>query len=156
MNIAYLFNSDHEMFNGLYGFPILKNILETKALQSTNRNIKISVGDILTFSVVSQSKVRTNEAFYKLNEKVYTPQQFNYLIQPKLCDTSKIATVYCVYIKNILKEDALELHKNLIAFNPYLGAMDINFSNELHAYFFELSLIPSFRIFNKNYASLFA
>ena len=149
MNIAYLFNSDHEMFNGLYGFPILKNILETKALQSTNRNIKISVGDILTFSVVSQSKVRTNEAFYKLNEKVYTPQQFNYLIQPKLCDTSKIATVYCVYIKNILKEDALELHKNLIAFNPYLGAMDINFNNELHAYFFELSLIPSFRIFNK-------
>jgi hypothetical protein len=149
MNIAYLFNSDHEIFNGFYGFPILKKILETKVLQQTNRNIKISVGDILIFSTIAQSKDRTYEAFYKLNEKVYTPQQFNYLIQPKLRDTSKIATIYCVYIKNILKEDALKLHKNLIAFNPYLGAMDINFNNELHAYFFEFSLIPSFRIFNK-------
>lgn len=149
MNIAYLFNSDHEMFKGSYGFPILKYILETNALQPTNRNIKISVGDILTFSAISQSKVRTYEAFYKLNEKVYTPQKFNYLIQPKLRDTSKIATIYCVYIKNILEDNALELHKNLIAFNPYLGAMDINFNNELHAYFFEYSLIPSFRIFNQ-------
>ncbi len=119
MNIAYLFNSDHEMFNGFYGLPILKNILETKTLQATNRNIKILVGDVLTFSAISQSKTRTYEAFYKLNEKVYTPQQFNYLIQPKLRETSKIATIYCIYIKNILKEDALKLHKNLIDFNPY-------------------------------------
>ena len=28
MNVAFLFNSDHEIFNGFYGLPILKKILE--------------------------------------------------------------------------------------------------------------------------------
>lgn len=149
MNVAFLFNSDHEIFNGFYGLPIMKKILETNVLQNTNRNIKISEGDILTFSAISQSQDRTYEAFYKLNKKVYSPVFFKNLIQPKLENISKIATVYCVYIKNILENDAFLLHTKLIDYMPYLGSMDIDFNNKLHARFFEYSLVKKFRIYNK-------
>lgn len=149
MNIAFLFNSDHPLFNGSYGFPIKKKILETNILQGTNRNIKISVGDILTFSAILESKDRTYEAFYQLNKKVYTPTQFKNLIQPKLEDTSKEATIYCIYIKNILEKTALLLHEQLLNYQPYLGSMDIDFNNKLHVHFFEVLLIPRYRIFNK-------
>lgn len=149
MNIAFLFNADHHMFNGSYGFPIKKKILETNVLQETNRNIKISVGDILTFSTISQSKNRTYEAFYQLNKKVYTPSKFRNLIQPKLENASREKTIYCVYIKNILETTALLLHEQLLSYEPYLGSMDIDLNNRLHAHFFDFSLIPSYRIFNK-------
>ncbi len=149
MNIAFLFNSDHSIFGGYYGLPILKKVLETNVLQNTNRNMKISEGDILTFSAIAESQNRTYENFYKLNEKVYTPYKFNKLIQPKLQEISKIATIHCVYIKNILENTALLLHNKLISYEPYLGSMDINFNNKLHARFFEYSLITSYRIFNK-------
>ncbi|WP_151900319.1 hypothetical protein [Sulfurimonas hydrogeniphila] len=149
MNIAFLFNSDHPMFNGFYGLPILKTIIKTNVFQNTNRNIKISEGDILTFSAIAQSQNNTYEAFYKLNEKVYTPHKFNKLIQPKLQIVSKNATIHCIYIKNILKNTALALHEKLICYEPYLGAMDIDFNNKLHARFFEYSLVTKYRIFNK-------
>lgn len=149
MNVAFLFNSDHEIFNGFYGLPILKKILETNILQTTNRNIKISEGDILTFSAIARTKNNTYEDLYKLNKKVYSPLHFKNLIQPKLEDISKKATIHCVYIKNILESSALLLHSNLINYEPYLGSMDIDLNNKLHARFFEYSLIPNFRIFNK-------
>lgn len=149
MNVAFLFNSDHAVFNGFYGLPILKMILETNILQKTSRNITISEGDILTFSAIAKSKDRSYEAFYRLNKKVYSPSHFKNLIQPKLENISKKATVHCVYIKNILESSALLLNNKLIDYDPYLGSMDIDFNNTLHARFFEYSLIPKFRIFNK-------
>ena len=149
MNIAFLFNSDHEIYNGYYGGPILELVLKSNILQTTNRNIKVSVGDILTFSATSESETPTYDYFYKLNKKVYTPYKFNHLIQPKLENISKKSTIYCIFFQNILQNTAISLHNKLKNNDSYLGSMDINLNNQLHARFFKYSLITNYRIFNK-------
>lgn len=149
MNIAFLFNSDHEMYNGNYGRPILELILKSNVLQKTNRNIKISLGDILTYSIVAKSDTPTYDHLYKLNDMVYTPYNFKHLIQPKLKVTSRTSTIYCVFFQNILEETGKLLNQFLKSNDSYLGAMDINLSNLLHSKFFFVSLIKSYRILNK-------
>lgn len=149
MNIAFLFNSDHKMYNGNYGRPILELILKSNVLQKTSRNIKISLGDILTYSTVAKSDTPTYDYLYKLNDMVYTPYNFKHLIQPKLKDTSKTSTIYCVFFQNILEETGELLNQFLKSNDSYLGAMDINLSNLLHSKFFFVSLIKSYRILNK-------
>lgn len=150
MNIAFLFNSDHEIYNGFYGYPILELILKQCILQNINRNMKVSVGDIVTFSVASQSKTPTYEYFYELNKKVYTPYKFDYLIQPKLENISKKATIYCLFIQNMPDESALSMNNALKNDDTYLGAMDIDLKNIFHTHFFKKSLILSYRIQGKN------
>ena len=150
MDVAFLFNSDHESYGGFYGYPILELILQQNILQNTDRHMKISVGDIVTFSIASRSKTPTYEYFYKLNEKVYTPYQFNYLIQPKLEKVSREATIYCILFQNMTEHIAVSLHNQLTKNITYLGSMDIDYKNRFHLYFFKKSLIHSYRIQGKN------
>lgn len=56
MNIAFLFNSDHEIYNGFYGYPILELILKQCILQNINRNMKVSVGIYLLFQLHLKAK----------------------------------------------------------------------------------------------------
>ncbi|QFR43146.1 hypothetical protein [Sulfurimonas xiamenensis] len=156
MNVAFLFNSDHEKYNGFYGYPILKLILKQNIVQQSNRNIKVSVGDILTFSTASRSKTPTYEYFYELNKKVYTPHNFNYLIQPKLTDISKKATIYCVFFQNMNENTAISLHNSLKIDPSYLGSMDINLKDPYHIYFFKNSLITSYRLYGKKSSIFFS
>lgn len=156
MNVAFLFNSDHEKYNGFYGYPILKLILEKNIIQKSNRNIKVSVGDILTFSTASQSKTPTYEYFYELNKKVYTPHNFNYLIQPKLTELSRTVTIYCLFFQNMNEDTAISLHNSLKLDPSYLGSMDINLKNPYHVYFFKNSLITSYRLHGKKCSLFFS
>lgn len=150
MNIAFLFNSDHEIYNGFYGYPILELVLKQNILQKSNRNMKISVGDILTFSVISRNGAFSYQKFYELNKKVYTSLKFNHLIQPKLENISQKATIYCIFIQNINEELSYKLHKSLKNDDSYLGAMDVDLSNKYHFYFFKYCLILSYRVHSKN------
>ena len=59
MNIAFLFNSDHPTLGGLYGCEIMDKVLRTKVLQSEMRNMRISIGDILTYGATSRNKTPT-------------------------------------------------------------------------------------------------
>lgn len=155
MNIAFLFNADHPSMHGSYGFYILKKILKTNILQASKRNMKVSVGDILTFSAVSRSKTPTYEHLDKLNKLVYTPIIFDKLLHYELAETYKQATIYCWLFQNMTVDTATLLHNSLNKNSQiYLGAMDVDFTNELHLYFFRNSLIEQFRI-HDNVSSLF-
>lgn len=154
MNIAFLFNADHPSMNGMYGYHILKLILKTNILQNTKRNMKVSLGDILTYSAASQSNTPTYDYLEQLNRMVYTPNSFNKLLQDKLEDTYNKATVYCWLFQNITIEIANLLHNELKNNIIYLGAMDVDYSNSYHLFFFKNSLIETYRV-NKQVCSLF-
>ena len=155
MNIAFLFNSDHERFHGHYGSPIMESILRTGVLQAANRNMRISVGDILTFMTVSKSRTPTYDQLEKLCRSVYSPTNYDNLILERLEPTYSTATVYCWLFQNMNSNHANELHCALLKSEPaYLGAMDVIFSEATHLQFFRNSLIESYRL-QKNHCSIF-
>lgn len=145
MNIAFLFNSDDPVFGGYYGPPIMRLILKTGVLQNADRNMRVSVGDVLTFSAVSRSRNRTFAALQKLCKRVYRPVEFDRLEKEKLSETFTTATVYCWLFQNMTEETADMLNARLGESDYYLGAMDVEFSNPLHLSLFRNSLIEAYR-----------
>ena len=145
MNIAFLFNSDAPIYGGYYGPPIRDQILKTGVLQDTDRNMRASVGDVLSFMAVSRSQTRTYAALQELCEEVYLPIEFDRLDKEKLSATFTTATVYCWVFQNMTVETADMLHERLCESDSYLGAMDVEFSNPLHLSLFRNSLIEAYR-----------
>lgn len=66
MNVAFLFNSDDPKLGASYGLPIMESILATKVLQSKSRNMRVSIGDILTFMAASTSSTPTYAYLHQL------------------------------------------------------------------------------------------
>ena len=151
MNVAFLFNSDHHLLGSYYGYPIMKAILETGILQSVDRSMRISVGDILTYSNAMQYNLDHAE----LCQRVYQPVSLDHLYAKKLKDTFNTATIYCLLFQNMDLLTAQKIHSSLNSFPPYLGSMDIKFSNPLHLYFIQwgkwrkVLLIQKLRIYLK-------
>lgn len=155
MNIAFLFNSDHPSLSTSYGSSVMKNILSTGILQSEDRNMRISIGDILTYPAATQSSTPTFRYLNELCINVYTPDSYDNLISEKLYETFTTATVFCWLFQNMTSKCANALHNKLIKSDTsYLGAMDVTFSEPLHLRFFRNSLIESYRI-HKNKCSVF-
>ena len=146
MNVAFLFNSDHPSLGSYYGPPVMDMVLGSGILQGEGRPMRVSVGDILTFSAVSQSKNPTYDFLEKLCRKLYTPDSFDRLNYPKLEATFRTATIYCWLFQNIIKDVAENLHNKLLSSDSYLGAMDVNFSTPLHLQFFRNNLIEKYRL----------
>lgn len=149
MNVAILFNSDHPIFGGYYGNPILKRILETKVLQSASRHMRVSIGDILTYSAAAKSKTPTTSYLVKLCQKVYRPTEFDRLVRERLNETHGKTTVYCWLFQNMNTKIAEALHVRLLPDPVYLGAMDVDFSNPIHLHLFRNSLIEVYRLRGK-------
>ncbi|WP_131721631.1 hypothetical protein [Xanthomonas sp. NCPPB 1128] len=146
MNIAFLFNSDHPSLGGYYGPPVMDLILKTGILQNEVRSMRVSVGDILTFSAAGESKDPTYDYLVQLCRKVYVPNSFHHLNMEKLEATFRNATVYCWLVQNITSAAAQLLDQKLDPVDCYLGAMDVNFSTPLHLKFFRNSLIEKYRL----------
>lgn len=146
MNIAFLFNSDHPKLGGYYGPPVMDLILAANVLQKESRPMRVSVGDILTYSAASQSKQPTYDFLKKLCREVYAPISFNRLNRHKLEATFTTATVYCWLFQNMTQQAGEHLHRSLEANDCYLGCMDVDFSRPLHLQFFRNSLIENYRL----------
>lgn len=146
MNIAFLFNSDHPTLGGYYGGPVMDLVLGAGVLKGESRSMRVSVGDILTFGAVSQSKDRTYGALDKLCRAVYVPASFDRLKKPQLEATYTTATVYCWLFQNMTKVAAEKLDNKLQSSAFYLGCMDVIFSRPLHLQFFRNSLIEKYRL----------
>lgn len=142
MNVAFLFNSDHSELGTYYGFPIIKSVLKTGVLQSSKRSMRISIGDVLTYSYAI--KYRLNHT--KLCLEVYKPDLLNQLNTEKLKGIFNTATIYCLLFENMGLLAAQEMHKALSSFAPYLGSMDVKFSNPIHLHFFREYLVESYRL----------
>lgn len=108
--------------------------------------MRISVGDILTYSMASQSEDRTYAALDKLCRAVYVPASFDRINKPKLEATYTTATVYCWLFQNMTQNTAENLNRELQSAEFYLGCMDVTFSRPLHLKLFRNSLIETFRI----------
>ncbi len=149
MNVAFLFNSDHPLLGGFYGSPIMERILGTQVLQRTSRHMRVSIGDILTYSSVS-----TSEELENLCRGVYVPFSLDLLLKERLEKTYSTATVYCWLFQNITIEIVEKLHEKLISCDYYLGSMDVNFSLPIHLIFFRNYLCEMYRI-NSNKCWIF-
>ncbi|ENK1257747.1 hypothetical protein AB2066_004368 [Vibrio vulnificus] len=144
MNVAFLFNSDHSSFGGYYGIPILEKVLATGELQKSSRFMRVSIGDILTYSV---SAGKTYDQLEELCHKVYVPSNYDRISWTALRGTYRTATVYCLLFQNMDKNCADGLHNALKVAEPsYLGAMGVEFSNLLHLTFFRNYLWEVYRL----------
>lgn len=145
MNVAVLFNSDHQSLSGYYGPPIKRAILGTGVLQASSRMMRVSLGDVLTYSAVTQSKDRSIRHLTELCTSLYKPTDLDLLRYKELASTFTTATVYCWVFQNMTSQQATSMHSKLLSFGPYLGAMDVLFSNPLHLALFRNSLIEKYR-----------
>jgi len=121
-------------------------ILGTGVLQTANRNMRVSIGDILTYMRAANSSTPTVSYLEQLCRTVYHPVKFDRLIQERLTPTFKTSTVYCWLFQNITELIAQRLHTELKTAESYLGAMDIDFSKPLHLTFFRNELIEAYRL----------
>ncbi|WP_143136081.1 hypothetical protein [Burkholderia ubonensis] len=120
----------------------MEMILGVGALQGAGRYMRVSVGDILTYSL---SPRRTYSDLDSLCRTVYRPIKFDRLNMSRLEATFTTATVYCWLFQNISVSLAQDLHEGLVGNDSYLGAMDVDFSNPRHLIFFRNNLIEAYR-----------
>jgi hypothetical protein len=146
MNVAVLFNSDHPTLGGWYGASVMQRILGTNVLQSADRNMRVSVGDVLTFGAVSNSANRTIGRLIALCKEVYRPSQLDLLISDRLDDTHGKTTVFCWLFENMTPEVGRALHTELTSDPAYLGIMDVDFSLPVHLALFRNSLPEVYRL----------
>jgi len=151
LNIAFLFNSDHDSLSGYYGPEVLISILSANVIQRINRQMRVSIGDIPTYMASIGKGIKYLES---LCENVYTPVNYDQLNTNKLSDTYTKSTVYCWLFQNITVDAADKLHTYLNQNDKsYLGAMDVDFSDPIHLKFFRNSLIESYRL-KSSYCSI--
>lgn len=132
----------------------MDRILGTDVLQRTNRNMRISIGDIPTFSAAAQSKTPTIAFLVETCRRVYMPNAFDRLIIDRLEATYATTTVFCWLFQNMAVPVAEKLHTKLAPDPAYLCAMDVNFSKPLHLGFFRNSLCENYRLYG-NRSSVF-
>lgn len=154
MNIAFLFNSDHESLGCCYGLAVLKRILDTQELQRVNRHMRVSIGDILTTLTAIGKGKRSVSYLVELCHSLYKPKLFNQLIYERIEKTYGMANIYSWLFQNITIEIAENLHSKLSSDPSYLGAMDVDFSVPLQLKHFRNSLLESYRLRGK-YCSIY-
>lgn len=145
MNIAVLFNSGDPSLRGWYGGSILEMILKTDVLQHSEREMRIMVGDILTFSARDLG-IKTYADWAMLTSNVLVPIGWFRLNEKKLQSVLGANTIYTWVFQNMTLSIAEMLTKALWRKRAFLGALQIDFSNSLHLRFFRNSLIERYRI----------
>lgn len=146
MNVAFLFNSDHASLGGCYGPPVMDSILSTGVLQNSVRQMRVSIGDILTHMVGSQGSANPASYIKSLCNNLYQPIHFDRLDRNQLSATHATAIVFCWLFQNMTESVAQALHDRLNQDPSYLGAMDVDFSLPLHLAFFRNKLIEAYRL----------
>ncbi len=147
MNCAFLFNSSHSSLSGFYGHKILEKILSTSVLQSSQRSMRISVGDILPFAYDPETKEtrnigKANAAFENIPEGL---RFFNTQAGPITDDM----IIYCWIFQNISIDLMMDLHNQLRSDETYHGVLELDFSIQRHLVQFRNNLIEHYRFCGK-------
>jgi len=146
MNIAVLFNSGHATLGGWYGASVMHRILGANVLQTADRHMRVSVGDILTYSAASRSKKPTISHCIELCRRVYRPKELDLLITDRLEATHGKTTVFCWVFQNMTAQMAETLHAKLATDPAYLGIMSVDLSDPYQLRFFRNSLVEVYRL----------
>ena len=125
----------------------MDRILGAGVLQEANRHMRVSIGDILTYSAASASETPTVAFLVGLCRRAYQPKVFDKIIHERLEATHGKDTVFCWLFQNMTEPVGDALHKNLVSYPAYLGGMDVDFSDPLHLRFFRNSLCEEYRIY---------
>lgn len=136
MDIALLFNPQHPTLSGSYGYAVMRLILGTGVLQSSNRHMRISRGDVVT---------TTTEA----SKALYVPRNLDLLIHERKDALFRPAAIWCWQFQNATVEIAARLHEALLSCPSFLGAMDLNFSDALQLRAFRNSLPEVYRVMGR-------
>lgn len=144
MNIAFLFNSDHDDFGGSYGDPIREKVINSGVLQTCNRAKRFAEGDILTFS---RSKTYWE---YKLTTLSVLETDGLYLLKQDKASALLPNITICVFlIQNMSEQITREVDNYLSGFDWYLGAIEVDFSEPKHLVYFRNSLVERGRLQGK-------
>jgi hypothetical protein len=141
MNIALLFNSDAPKFGGSYGYPIRNMVFGLGVLQTSERHMKVSVGDVLTYS-----QSRTWSQYDQLTEKVYYAGTWSLLREKRLRATFRSSTVYALTFENMTPAIARRLNSALAPEESYLGLLEVDYAYGPHLALFRNSMVTLYRI----------
>lgn len=108
--------------------------------------MRVSVGDVATYSAAARSSTPTIAYLEELCRLVYRPTKYDRLVRDRLEETYSKATVSCCVFQNMTPLVGDPLHAKLYSDPAYLGAMDVDFANTLHLGLFRNSLIEKYRL----------
>lgn len=141
MNIAFLFNSDHNDFGGSYGDPIREHILQSGILQNCYRSKRFAEGDIVTFG-----KSPTKEGYKRDTLAVMSTKGMDLVRWEKTGSLLPNITVCVFLLQNMSIEVTVALHEYLLKQDWYLGVHQVDFSNPAHLVYYRNSLVERGRL----------
>ncbi|MBZ5603321.1 MAG: hypothetical protein LAO79_13555 [Acidobacteriia bacterium] len=114
----------------------MRLILGTDVLQSSNRHMRISRGDVVTAST-------------KASRDLYVPRNLDLLIHEREDALYRPAKIWSWQFHNATVQIAEQLHEALFRCPSYLGAMELDFSEALHLRCFRNSLPEAYRVMGR-------
>lgn len=136
MKVSFLFNADHPDFDGFYGEPIYEKIFAAIRRQGRlSLSSQIFVGDIFLHTHYNES---AKTSFYRSfirdssNWMQFLKARFNNIF---------VNSIFTVCLDNIEAEDAEIIYDYLMAFEPFIGAIQVEPTNHTHSLLFEKTLI---------------
>jgi hypothetical protein len=142
MNIAFLFNASAPEFKGYYGIPILDHVLKTGVLQNSNRNMRLSLGDVLILFDVRPGM----KDYSRVKEAVFASKDWSSMIEERVKETEGKIRVYCLLFENITTEIAKNLHDKIKDYPVYLGALAVDYSDPYQFLYYKQTIPEKCRI----------
>lgn len=158
ISAAFLFDSEHPKLGSCYGSPCTKVVLNTILTNVYNIYSGLFVGDIilepLAYNLSEVSRYKDNRG-YKIESTTERPDMKLYKLL--LCDFADSIScdwntiniinlrnklfknrIWVVSLNSIDLDFAIDIHKNIFDFEPYIGATKIDTGNPLHIQAFTL------------------
>ncbi len=136
MKVSFLFNADHPDFDGFYGEPIYEKVFAAIRRQGRlSLSSQIFVGDIFLHTHYNENtKTRFYQSFIldSSNWMQFLKARFNNIF---------VNNIFAVCLDNIEREDAETIYYYLMAFEPFIGAIQVVPTNHTHSLLFEKTLI---------------
>lgn len=163
MKVGLHFNADHESLGSFYGYAIYEEVFK---LLLDNRKLSISskifVGDLLFVMFSSDASEQKTEFGYS-TAYAFNPEKYDFLFNSWLSseennwrkfDDEKLSesynqNIFVVCFESIDLRTTEFLCNELKDFAPFIGAMEVIESNEVHWSLYTNSLVPYARIINK-------
>lgn len=165
MKIGYHFNADHTFFDGFYGLPIEKKVFEILlANRLLNISTKIFHGDLLLMMLSMDKETKGNTTTSRFNKIKYSTNFSNWLnpdntiwkrFSDEKIEESYDKNIFVVCFESIDLKTAEYIHKELEAYSPYLGALEVDDSSKIHWSLYSGALVPYARIIDKNLSLFF-
>lgn len=144
MNISFIFNADHEVFNGFnYAILSLEEILKTGFFQENERSKRFGLGDLSTLG-----HARTREELRRISIAATTPAGLDLRKHQQLSQALGVNNILVIVFVNANRQLFEDINKVIGDFPPYLGGIELDFSNRLHLVFYKLYIGEKGRLKN--------